>query len=124
MLANSLTIYHHPPELLSFMQRLYNDNVTVINSAVFHGGFLIGSNYFNYQLATKDDAEHRKLFTWRDCFYTICKEFEIAPAQACIYFGLHVPGVTSIALNNSSPRRTQQNIALANPAYQGSSGPG
>lgn len=119
MLANSLTIYHHPPELLSFVQRLYKDDVTVVNSAVFHGGFLIGSNYFNYQLVTKDDAEHKKLFTWRERFYTICKEFEITPAEACIYFGLHVPGVTSIALNSSSPHRTQQNIALANACIPG-----
>lgn len=114
MLANSLTIYHHPPELLSFVQRLYNDDVTVINSAVFHGGFLVGSSYFNYQLVTKEDTVHGKLYAWRERFYNICKEFEIRPAEACIYFGLHVPGVTSIALNSSSPHRTQQNIALAN----------
>ncbi len=114
MLANSLTVYQHPPELLHFVQRLYNDGVTVVNSAVFHGGFLIGSNYFNYQLVTKEDAAHRKLFTWRDRFYTVCKEFGITPAAACIYFGLQVPGISSIALNSSSPQRTRQNIDVAN----------
>lgn len=114
MLANSLTIYQHPPKLLAFVERLRQDNVTIINSAVFHGGFLTGSNYFNYQLVSGEDPQHQKLLDWRNKFYALCSEFNIKPAAASIYFSLHIPGITSIALNSSSPQRTKQNIELAN----------
>lgn len=113
MLANSLTVYHHPPELLAFVEKLRNDNVTIINSAIFHGGFLIGSNYFNYQPVSADNKAHQALLQWREKFYALCKEFLIKPAEACVYFSLHIPGITSIALNSSSPQRTKQNVALA-----------
>jgi D-threo-aldose 1-dehydrogenase len=113
MLANSLTVYHHPPELLNFVERLHRDCVTVINSAVFHGGFLIGSNYFNYQPISKDDPEHQALLQWREKYNAVCSEFQIKPAEACVYFALNIPGITSVALNSSSPQRTKQNVTLA-----------
>jgi D-threo-aldose 1-dehydrogenase len=114
MLANSLTIYHHPPQLLSFVNRLYKDGVTIINSAVFHGGFLVGSNYFNYRQVSADNEKHVALLQWREKFFALCSRYKIKPAAACIYFAINIPGIASIALNSSSTERTRQNIGMAN----------
>ena len=113
MLANSLTIYHHPPELLAFVEKLRQENIAIINSAVFHGGFLTGSNFFNYQEIDNSNPAHQKLLQWREKFYSICKQFDLKPAEACVYFGIHIPGVKSIALSSTSPERTRQNVAMA-----------
>lgn len=111
MFANSLTVYSHPQALLDFITTLKSKDVTVINSAVFNGGFLIGSDYFNYKLM--DRVADKKLYEWREQFYSICEKFNIEPAAACIYFALNVPRVDSIALNSTSPQRTAKNINMA-----------
>ncbi|NTW99443.1 MAG: hypothetical protein HGB35_05860 [Geobacteraceae bacterium] len=43
MIANSLTIKNHPPELLRFVTQLHSKGVLIINSAVFHSGHRAGS---------------------------------------------------------------------------------
>ncbi|HEX7367043.1 MAG TPA: aldo/keto reductase [Pelobium sp.] len=111
MFANSCTIYHHPKELLSFMEYLTGKNIPIINSAVFNGGFLIGSEYFNYHPVNRKD--NFDLYQWRDSFYAICEKYKIKPALACVHFGLSIPGVKSIALNSSSPVRTGKNFELS-----------
>ena len=50
MMANSFTIMRHPPELIAFMQSLAERNIPIINSAVFHAGFLVGGKYFDYRV--------------------------------------------------------------------------
>jgi len=50
MFANSFTIMNHPPELLAFIEKLHRKGTGIINSAVFHRGFLTGSNYYDYRL--------------------------------------------------------------------------
>lgn len=112
MLANSLTIYHHPVELLRFVERLRRDGVTIINSAVFNGGFLIGSNFFNYRPVDAANPKDNELLQWREKFYAICNEYSIKPAEACVYFGKHIPGVESIAMNSTSPERMRQNMEM------------
>lgn len=114
MIANSFTIYNHPKELVDFIETLHQQNITIINSAVFHGGFLTGSDFFNYIELNRDNPAHKKYYDWRDRFYTICKEHGIEPPAAAIYFGLHVPGVKSIALNSSNAKRVRHNIEMAN----------
>lgn len=114
MIANSLTVLSHPQELLDFIALLASQNVSVINSAVFNGGFLTGSDYFNYQLADPDSASGRLLYDWRDRFYKLCLQYNIKPAEACVDFGLHIPGVESIAMNTTRPEKVQVNIAMAN----------
>ena len=114
MIANSYTIYHHPKELVDFVASLHQQNISVINSAVFHGGFLMGSDYFNYIQLDRNNPEHQHYYHWRDRFNSLCAEYNIAPPAAAIYFGLHVPGVKSIALNSSNPKRVQHNIQMAN----------
>ncbi|HTN21437.1 MAG TPA: aldo/keto reductase [Pelobium sp.] len=110
MFANSLTLYSHPKELADFIGILSDKGILIINSAVFNGGFLTGGDYFNYQLLDREkDAE---AYVWRDKFYAICEKYAIKPAEACVYFGLNVPGVSSIALSSSSPERTARNLHM------------
>ncbi len=120
MIANSLTIYNHPKELLDFVKHLTDKNITVINSAIFHGGFLMGSDYFNYLELNRQNPEHKKYYHWRDQFFGICNEYNIEPAAAAISFAINIPGVQSIALNSSNPVRVRQNIKMADAAIPSS----
>jgi D-threo-aldose 1-dehydrogenase len=112
MIANSMTIKRHPKELLDFIAEAARRGVYVINSAVFHSGFLVGSNYFDYRLVEKGTVEGDALFNWRQDFFQVCNEFDVSPAQACVQFGLNVPGVKSIALNTTDAKRVQSNLAM------------
>lgn len=113
MIANSMTILRHEDDLLAFMERLAEKKVTIINSAVFHGGFLIGGDYFDYKLLKPEQWEHQVFFQWRKGFFALCKEFNIKPAEACVRFSLNAPGVTSIALSTTNPKRVKENIDIA-----------
>lgn len=114
MIANSYTIYNHPKELVAFVEQLHQNNVAIINSAVFHGGFLMGSDYFNYTQLHRDNPNHKKYYDWRDRFFELCKSENIEPSVAAIQFGLQVPGIKSIALSSTNPQRVQKNIEMAN----------
>ena len=113
MIANSMTIKSHPQELLNFIIELQAKGVYVINSAVFHSGFLVGSNYFDYQLIDPANSAHSSLIQWRDSFFEVCKSFHVKPAEACIQFALKVPGVQSIALNTTHVNRVKENLEMA-----------
>jgi D-threo-aldose 1-dehydrogenase len=108
MLANSFTIYRHPPEVLVFVEGLKAKGISVINSAVFHAGFLVGGKFFDYRVV--DAASHPELFNWRETFLTLCKRYDVKPAHACIEFGLSPPGVVAISLNTSDPARVEENV--------------
>jgi D-threo-aldose 1-dehydrogenase len=108
MFANSLTIMNHPPELLEFINKLYKKGVTVINSAVFHGGFLTGSDYYDYKRITPENDSQK--FQWRKTFFALCEKYKIAPSIACVNFGLTLPGVAAISLNTSNPKRVKDNV--------------
>ncbi|SKC81760.1 aldo/keto reductase [Ohtaekwangia koreensis] len=112
MIANSMTIKKHPRALLDFVAEMESKGIYVINSAVFHSGFLVGSNYFDYRLIERGIPENDALFKWREDFFAVCNEFSVTPAQACVQFGLNVPGVKSIALNTTDAKRVQSNLAM------------
>jgi len=111
MIANSMTIHSHPPELVDFMKTLSENNVAIINSAVFNGGFLTGLDFYNYQPVSL--RQNATLYHWREFFYQLCQDFNIKPAAACVAFGLAAPGVKSIALNTTNKERVFQNIQMA-----------
>ncbi|MBD1363154.1 aldo/keto reductase [Mucilaginibacter sp. ZT4R22] len=113
MIANSMTIHSHPPELIRFMEELEARGITIINSAVFNAGFLTGGDFYNYRPIDLKTDEGKGLIAWRDCFNAICNNFGIKPAVACVQFALSAPGVTSIALNTTDPARVKQNVAMA-----------
>lgn len=113
MIANSMTVHSHPKDLLVFMKELEQRNIHIVNSAVFNGGFLVGSDFYNYRLVNKETAEGQALLQWREQFYELCHEYGIVPAKAALYFGLHATGVKSIAISSSSPQRLKETITMA-----------
>jgi D-threo-aldose 1-dehydrogenase len=114
MIANSLTIKTHPEELLKFMAELEQQGVTIINSAVFHSGFLIGGDFYDYKLVDENLPGHKEHLKWRDEFNQICHKYDIKPAEACVAYALKAPGVKSIALSTTNPKRVENNIKMAN----------
>ena len=111
MLANTFTIMRHPPELVAFMQSLAARNIPIINSAVFHAGFLVGGRYFDYRVVSQDNPADKPLFAWRKSFVALCEAHGISPMHACVQFGLRGPGVVAVALNTSHPDRVGDNVA-------------
>lgn len=112
MLATTYTIMSHPKELIDFISDLARRNISVINSAVFHGGFLTGSDFYNYVKLDRNSGETHHLFEWRDQFYKICSRYSVNPSDAGILFGLSHPGIIGIALNTSRPQAIEKNVAL------------
>ena len=110
MFANSMTIYRHPKDLLDFMEKLKKKGTAIINSAVFHAGFLTGGEYFDYVRIKPDSEENKLKFQWRDRFFSVCKKHNVVPANACVRFALTPPGVTSVSLNTSVPERVKKNV--------------
>ncbi|MES2776059.1 MAG: aldo/keto reductase [Bacteroidota bacterium] len=113
MIANSLTLHSHPKELIAFIAGLEQKGVSVINSAVFNGGFLIGSDFYNYQEVDKNTEAGKALYKWRDDFFALCKEFGMQPAEACFNFGFNIPGIKSVALSTTKPGKVKGNIEMA-----------
>ncbi|HEC42104.1 MAG TPA: aldo/keto reductase [Bacteroides sp.] len=112
MVANSFTIFNHPAELLAFMDKLQRNSVGIINSAVFHGGFLTGGDLFDYQDVPPDSEKGRIIYQWRDKFTQLCKKYEIMPGDACIHFGMSHPAIVSLALNTSNPDKMNRNVEI------------
>jgi len=113
MIANSLTIHSHPKELFTFINSLHQKGIDVINSAVFNGGFLIGSDYYNYKLVDKTTRHGKALYDWREDFFTICDKYDIKPAEACFNYGFKIPGVVAVALNTTKPDKVKTNVEMA-----------
>ncbi len=110
MFANSMTIYRHPKDLLDFMEILHQKGVAIINSAVFHAGFLTGGDFFDYVRIKPDTEENRDRFRWRERFFSLCKKHDVVPANACVRFALSPPGVQSVSLNTSKPGHVIKNV--------------
>ena len=110
MIANSLTVYHHPQPLLDFIEHLRVQQVGIINAAVFQGGFLVGGDHFNYRPIRPDTPENITLLNWRKSFFDVCQSFGITPSHACIQFGLSVPGVSSVALSTADQDKVAENF--------------
>ncbi len=114
MLANSLTLISHPPELLGFIEKLRKEQVGIINAAVFQSGFLVGENYFDYKLIDLEQPSDQDKIRWRKEFFEVNERYNIAPDHACVQFALSVPGVSSVALSANRPEFVKQNIHASN----------
>lgn len=113
MVANSMTIKSHPAELLEFMADMDSRGIPIINSAVFHSGFLIGGTHYDYKLVDSTFPGSEALLKWREEFFALCRDFNVTPAEACVAYALKVPGVKSIALSTTNPKRVKDNINMA-----------
>jgi D-threo-aldose 1-dehydrogenase len=112
MLACSLTIMSHPPELVAWVAGLARRGVAVIDSALFHGGFLTGGDHLDYRPVDPLDPTHARALEWRERFNAICAQHGILPVVACTAFALAIPGVVSVALNTTKAERVADNIAM------------
>ncbi len=120
MLANSLTIMHHPPALIEFVDSLAERKVGVINSALFHGGFLLGGDLFDYRRVDPSDPADAQRLQWRDKFERVCQALELSPFDVGVAFGRSHPGVTAIALSSSRAERIAEHVAAATATLPGS----
>ena len=114
MFANSFTIHRHPPELLEFFSELAAKNVWVINSAVFHGGFLLGGSFYDYVEMDPNDPQDAQKFQWRDRLNEVCAKFDVKPISACVQFAFSPPEIRSFAMATTNPQRVASNIELVN----------
>jgi D-threo-aldose 1-dehydrogenase len=112
MMANSFTVMNHPPELLAFIASLRDRGIGIINSAVFHAGFLVGGRYYDYRVVSQDNPADKPLFAWRKTFVALCEAHGITPAEACVEFSRSAPGIVAIALNTSHPDRVADNVEM------------
>ncbi len=112
MLAVSFTIIQHPPELISFIEELNRKKIRIINSAVFHAGFLTGGKFFDYRELDPSSPGDAPLFQWRHKFNEICRRHSVSPSAACVKFAMSAPGIVSIALNTSNPDRVRENAQM------------
>jgi len=112
MLANSLTLFRHPAELLEFVHHIHKNGVGIINSAIFNAGFLTGGNYFDYRKIDPSLVCDQDKLKWRTTLYEVCEHFKVNPGDACMHFAWSPPEVQAIALNPSKPERIRQNVDI------------
>ena len=113
MMANSFTILHHPVELLEFIDSLASRQVALINSAVMHGGFLAGGEFFDYRNIDPVDPGDARRLRWRARFAEVCRQHKRSPFEVAVAFGVSHPGVTSVALSTSRSDRVESMVAAA-----------
>ena len=114
MMANSFTIMNHPPELVSFIDSLGSRGVTIINSALMHGGFLTGGDFCDYVPLDPSVAADAAKLKWRGEFHEACRVLGVAPFDVAVAFGLSHPAISSVALSTSRPDRVEQLVASVN----------
>lgn len=110
MMANCLTIHSHPAGLVDFLAELKSKGIAVMNAAVFNGGFLVGSDFYNYHQIDPDSENGKALFAWREKFVATCEEFSVNVAEACVRFGNSPPAVDTVALSSSRAKRVASNV--------------
>lgn len=110
MIANSFTIMHHPPELLEFVDSLGKRDVGIINSALFHGGFLTGGDFFDYRKLNPSDRNDAARIRWREKFQATCRELDVDPFHVGVAFGLSHPAVTAVALSSGQASRVETHV--------------
>ena len=111
MFACQPTLLVHPPELISFVDELKAAGVTLIDSAVFNGGFLIGSDMLDYRKA--DPEKDAAAFAFRERYLDLCRRYGLDPAAPAVEYAYRL-GFDAVALNTASPQRILKNAAYAN----------
>ena len=110
MFACQPTLLVHPPELISFVNELKAAGVTLIDSAVFNGGFLLGSDMLDYRKA--DPEKDAAAFAFREHYLELCRCYGLDPAVPAVQYAYRL-GFDSVALNTSSPKRIRKNASYA-----------
>lgn len=113
MFANSLTVMQHPRSLIQFVESLAARRVGIINSALFHGGFLLGGDFFDYRRVDPRDPADALRLQWRRKFERVCQDLGVSPFEVGVAFGRSHPGITSVALSSSRADRIAQHVSAA-----------
>jgi len=113
MFANSFTLMHHPPELVSFLEDLSSQKVGIINSAVTHGGFLVGGEFCDYQKIDSSNPRDQQRLEFRQKLNQVCEKHGVSVFDACVAFGSSHPAIQSQALSSSRPERTESMVRAA-----------
>jgi len=113
MFACTITPYTHTEFSKRLLRKLGNQGVHVINSAVFHSGFLVGGENFDYGKIDPESKDGKEKLAWRTSFNELCAEFEVEPRTACVQFSFLFPQIKSVALNTSKANRVASTIDLA-----------
>lgn len=112
MFATLLTIYRHPPRLVAEVEELAAQGVLLINAGVFHSGFLVGGDYFDYRPLSQSDPQARSHFQWRAQYNELCQRHGVTPAAAAVQFAISSPGVQTVALNCDQAVRVAENLTV------------
>ena len=112
MLACSLTIMSHPRELVDWVAKVAQRGIAVIDSALFHGGFLTGGDHLDYRPIDPTQPAHAAALSWRTQFNSVCQRHDLLPGTACVNFALRIPGVVSVALNTTRAERVIDNVSM------------
>ncbi len=110
MFANSFTILEHPPELTRLIDSLAARNIAVINSALFHGGFLLGGDMYNYRRLDPKSIDDAKLLHDRQELTQVCEQLGYSVFDIGVAFGRSHPGVSAVALSSSHARRVAEHV--------------
>lgn len=113
MMANSLTIMNHPPELIEFVESLQARNVALINSALTHGGFITGGEFFDYRPIDDESLADQERLRYRATLQEVCESHGQSVYDVSVAFGRSHPAVTSIALSTSRVDRVAQMVESA-----------
>jgi len=113
MLANSFTIMNHPAELIELIASLAARDITVINSALMHGGFLTGGDHCDYRRLDPTRPADAEKLRWRQQFQETCDQLGVSPFDVAVAFGKSHPGIRSVALSTSRPERVVELVASA-----------
>ena len=113
MMANSFTIMNHPAELLQFVDSLAARNIALVNSALTHGGFLVGGKFLDYREIDPNDPDDAARLKWRKNFTRVCNQQSVTPYDVAVAFGASHPAVTSIALSTSRVDRVESMVGAA-----------
>lgn len=108
MVANSLTVYRHPPALLSFLAALKAKGTRIFNAALLHGGFLSGGSFFDYQRLNPNDVADAARMAWRVEFSNLCNRYEVTPIEAAIAFSFQFDFVDAVAVSSNQPQQVEQ----------------
>lgn len=117
MLANSFTMLNHPPELLALLDSLAARGVTLINSALMHGGFLTGGDHFDYRRLDPNNPVDAEKLRWRDTFHRICHDLGVDPFTVAVAFGRSHPSISSVALSTSRVERVAGLVAATEATF-------
>lgn len=112
MFANSLTIHRHEDALLDYVAALRAKGVAIVNSAVFHAGFLVGGGFYDYRPVDETHPRRAELLDWRERFTSVCAEAGVTPAHACVAFSFLIPGIRSVALNTTRIEAVEENVRM------------